>query len=112
MNVNFFDDLTNEQLMTIGNFLIWDLKSYPQQNDKRKEILAGILLELERRQAIDRLDAAAAHKSLQNNDFAGVSIFYPDARSVADEKVNNFLKENMHNFGIVIHWTKKRFNRN
>ncbi len=112
MDDKFFDQLTNEQLMTIGNFIIWDLKSNPQQNEQRKEILRHILFKLEMRDAITRLDAAAAHKSLQNDDFAGISIFYPDSRSVADEKVNNFLKENMQNFGIVIHWTKKRFNRN
>ena len=98
--------------MTIGNFIVWDLKSNPEQGEDRKNILKEILFELERREAIDRLDAAAAHKSLQKDDFSGMTIFYPDSRSVAEEKVNNFLKENMQNFGIVIHWTKRRFNRN
>ncbi len=112
MDEKFFDDFTNDQLMTIGNFIFWDLKSNPQQGEERKKILADILLELERRNVIDRLDAAAAHKSLQKEDYAGISIFHPDGRSVADEKVNNFLKQNMQNFGIVIHWTKKRFHRN
>ena len=112
MDEKFLESLTNEQLMTIGNFLVWDLKSNPEQNEERKQILTQILLELEKRQVLDRLDAAAAHKSLQNDDFAGLSVFYPDTRSVADERVNNFLKQNMQNFGIVIHWTKKRFNRN
>lgn len=111
MQEEFLSSLTNEQLKTIGNFIVWDLKSDPHKCESRKNIVSKILLELEKRQEIDRLDAAAAHKSLQNNSFSKILVFYPDPNSIANEKINDFLKNNMKNFGIVIHWTKRRFNR-
>ncbi len=94
-----------KELMTIGNFLALDLK-YSPEFDNRSQLLSDILLELEKRNAINRLDAAAAHKSLQTADFKGISLFRPDMKSVSDEKVNAFLREKMKNFSLVINWTK------
>ncbi len=103
-------DFSVKELMTIGKFLALDLK-YSPEFDHRAQLLSEILLELENRNAINRLDAAAAHKSLQIADFKGISVFRPDMKSVSAEKVNSFLREKMKNFSLVINWTKYKTRR-
>ncbi len=105
MELNY-SNLTEKELLTIGAFLRNDLQHNPENPDDRREILKQILLELEDRGVIDRLEAAIAHKSLQTGDYRTLTFFKPTMYVVSKKKINDFLKEKMHNFDLVISWTK------
>jgi len=101
-----FKDLSNKELATIGLFLRNDLHYNPQDPHQRAEILKRILLELEERGFITRLDAATSHKALQTGKYREISVFQPSFQAVSDKKVNDYLKKNMKDFNLVVNWTK------
>jgi hypothetical protein len=105
MDLNL-NELTSKELSTIGLFLRNDLHYNPHEPEHRKEILKKILLILEDRGEIDRLDAATSHKALQTAKYREISVFQPSMYVLSRKKINEFLQKNMRDFNLVKNWTK------
>ncbi len=101
-----FKDFTSKELSTIGLFLRNDLHYNPEDPDDRKEMVKQILLELEQRGEINRLDAATSHKALQVGKYREILVFQPSMYVLSKKKINDFLQENMKDFDLVKNWTK------
>ncbi len=101
-----FKQWSTKELTTAGLFLRNDLHYNPGDPHDRVEILKQILLELEDRGEINRLDAATSHKALQTGKYREISVFQPSMYVLSGKKVNDFLKKNMKDFNLVVNWTK------
>ncbi len=104
-------NFTTKELSTIGLFLRNDLTHNPEEPEDRKQLLRQILLELEERGDIDRLDAATAHKSLQTGQYRKILVFQPSMYVLSKKKINDYLQKHMKDFNLVINWTKNYVKR-
>ncbi len=105
------NEFSSKELATIGLFLRNDLTFNPKDPEQRIDILRQILLELENRGEIDRLDAATAHKSLQTGQYRRILVFQPNFNDLSKKKINDFLQKNMKDFNLVKNWTKNYLRR-
>ena len=88
------EGLSLKELSTAGNYVKKDLEFNPQNPRERVEVLQKILLLLEDRGAIDRLSAAAAHKSLLDGKYREIFVFniLPYDKVIDNEDLRIFLR--------------------